>query len=169
MNYKVSNADLYITIDDEDYIKILSHSQTWCVEFRNIARSLVKSNNVIKVKAWSKILQKPVSLSHVVLDFPILNLGMVVDHINVNVLDNRKVNLRIISIRENNRNKIKQEFTSSKYFGVYFNNRGKWTAQLRVGNTSYTKSFETEYEAAKYSNELRKRFHGYNAILNDLN
>lgn len=46
-----------------------------------------------------------------------------VDHINNNKLDNRKINLRIVTPHQNSMNKSSALNTSSKYIGVFLNKR----------------------------------------------
>lgn len=64
--------------------------------------------------------------------------GLVVDHINQNKLDNRKVNLRCVTVSQNitNAKKFKGEH-SSKYRGVSFYTKlGKWVARTMVNHKS---------------------------------
>jgi len=58
-------------------------------------------------------------------------LGMQVDHINGNGLDNRRENLRIVTCRQNGQNLHIQK--SSKYPGVSWNkNAKKWQSTIRI-------------------------------------
>ena len=54
--------------------------------------------------------------------------GFVVDHINGDPLDNRKVNLRVVTVKENNDNQKKQRESESGYRGVYRQSRNTWVA-----------------------------------------
>jgi hypothetical protein len=71
---------------------------------------------------------------------------IVVDHINNNPLDNRLENLQLISHRENI---SKSKKGTSKYTGVYFNNKlKKWQSQITINYKNiYLGIFENEYEA----------------------
>ena len=62
--------------------------------------------------------------------------GMCTDHINHNKLDNRRINLRVCSQANNNKNVVKQpRKTSSQYKGVYWDtDRGMWKARIRLNN-----------------------------------
>ena len=75
----------------------------------------------------------------------------IVDHINGDKLDNRKVNLRIITRQQNNMNKSSRKNSTSKYIGVSFYNKTKrWVAEIRVNDKRvYIGSFLNEEDAAK--------------------
>ncbi len=79
--------------------------------------------------------------------------GMVVDHINGNTLDNRRHNLRICTVTENNQNTRKKTNTSSRFKGVNRNKNKKyncWSAYLRMGGkTVNLGSYATEEDAAR--------------------
>lgn len=73
-----------------------------------------------------------------------------IDHINGNKLDNRRNNLRIVTVEENNRNKTKRKNTLSKYLGVSKKNK-KYTAQLTLNDQNKSKLYalyEIEEHAA---------------------
>ncbi len=74
-----------------------------------------------------------------------------VDHINNNKLDNRKVNLRIVTPQQNNMNRTSSIKTSSKYIGVSYNKLSKkWYSQIYYNSKHYhLGSFTNEIDAAK--------------------
>ena len=84
-------------------------------------------------------------------------LNLVVNHINFNKLDNKLVNLEVITQRENtNRKHLK---SSSKYVGVMWDKANKkWRSQIRKnGKVNYLGLFLNELDASKaYQNELKK-------------
>ena len=62
---------------------------------------------------------------------------MVVDHINMNPLDNRKCNLRICTMQQNNFNKKEQTNNTSGRVGVTWDKQtNKWRAQIQVNGKS---------------------------------
>src|ERR1700690_799106 len=58
-----------------------------------------------------------ISLHRLIMGYP---EKLLVDHKNHNLLDNRRQNLRICSIAENNRNTNKKKITSSKFKGLSY-------------------------------------------------
>jgi hypothetical protein len=74
--------------------------------------------------------------------------GMVVDHINRDVTDNRKINLRVVTQQQNSRNRAN---ITGKYKGVsWTKSNSKWRATIQVsGKCKHLGYFEVEIEAAK--------------------
>lgn len=88
---------------------------------------------------------------------------MVVDHINRNPLDNRRLNLRVCTVEENNRNLSLRKNNTSGNMGVYFKPDKKnkpWVAQKYYkGAWLPIKLFKTKEEAIahrKYLDETYK-------------
>lgn len=73
----------------------------------------------------------------------------IIDHINGDTLDNRKVNLRITNKKGNGMNKGLNSNNSSGIKGVYrCNTRGKWVAAIKVnGKKIFLGYFEDKEEA----------------------
>ncbi len=59
-----------------------------------------------------------VLMHRVIIDPP---AGMLVDHISRDGIDNRRSNLRVCSIAENNRNRASKRGASSRFLGVHWN------------------------------------------------
>ena len=99
--------------------------------------------------------------------------GEIVDHINRNPLDNRKVNLRIASSTESNRNRGKNNTwkgkpTSSKYKGVSWDSRRmKWCSYIWSENRStHIGYFTEEKNAARAYDAMAYALYGAYAYLN---
>lgn len=92
-----------------------------------------------------------------------------VDHINNNILDNRRANLRLCSNSQNHMNIPKRSTsTSSRFKGVAWDGRtGKWAASIKK---DYKKIWlgrhATEEGAARAYNEAAKKHFGEFASLN---
>lgn len=96
--------------------------------------------------------------------------GMYVDHKNHDLLDNRRVNLRVCTPRQNTWNRVKLgRPTSSSHIGVRQLESGYWEA--RIFNGMYSESlgrFTVETDAALAYNEAAIRLHGEFAYLNEV-
>ena len=98
--------------------------------------------------------------------------GFFTDHINGDKTDNRKQNLRTVTIAENNRNAAKRIKASSVYKGVSFcrKHRSKpWAVEIQVSNKRYfVGNFKTETDAAIAYNNAARILHGEYARLNEV-
>lgn len=88
--------------------------------------------------------------------------GFVVDHINGNGLDNRRMNLRVCSNGENLRNRGASKSNKSGHKGISFDkSRNKWSVEICV---DYKKVFRKRFtcldEAVKAQREMMKKYHG---------
>ena len=95
---------------------------------------------------------------------------IVVDHINHNGLDNRKVNLRFATFSQNSMNfRTRRKARTSKYRGVRFVKRiNRWTARIAYNKKQkHLGCFVDEKAAAEAYNEAAKKYHGEFAVLND--
>jgi len=74
-----------------------------------------------------------------------------IDHININSLDNRIENLRVVNHSQNIRNQKKRPNCTSKYRGVYWDNqRNKWVAYISIdGKSKYLGIFINEEKASE--------------------
>jgi hypothetical protein len=83
----------------------------------------------------------------------------VIDHINYNKLDNRAINLQLVSNRENlSKDRFRQGY-SSKHVGVNWSKANKkWRAAIQINNKSYYLGyFDNELDASNaYQDALKK-------------
>jgi hypothetical protein len=91
----------------------------------------------------------------------------VVDHENHNGLDNRRANLKIATISQNNCNRRKMP-SRSKYRGIWWHKpAGKWEAAISYeGRYIYLGLFDNEIDVAKAYDEAARQYHGQFAVLN---
>ncbi len=94
--------------------------------------------------------------------------GQLVDHIDGNTSDNRRVNLRICTQAENIRNRGKPVVNSSGYKGVSWDKaRQKWQVHIAaLGVRKNLGRFVDKLEAARAYDTAAKIYHGEFARLN---
>ncbi len=95
--------------------------------------------------------------------------GMIVDHINRNSSDNRKVNLRAATQKQNLWNrKFMRRGGKTRYNGIRWDkNRKKWQVRLTInGRRESFGYYADEIEAAKAYDRLAKKYRGEYAVLN---
>lgn len=103
----------------------------------------------------------------------ILNLkdsDIIVDHINMNKLDNRKCNLRIASKSKNAMNRNAPKQNTSGYKGVSWRlDRKKWRAYIVLMGKQYSLGlFDKKEDAAMSYNDAAIKYHGEFARLNKI-
>lgn len=135
-------------IDDEDFDMV--NSFNWHVVNNYPVKSLGQRPN-----------RKKISMHRFVLGY--IPEGKLVDHINGDTLDNRKVNLRICTNAQNQMNAKKQDINnaSSIYKGVI--KHKPWRASIANTTIGY---FDTEIEAAQAYDTKAVELYGDFAKLN---
>lgn len=93
-----------------------------------------------------------------------------VDHINHKPNDNRKKNLRLVTVPQNQANtKIRKDNTSGVK-GVYFNKRNDcWVATIQVNKKQYSKNFNNKEDAIKYREYLEETYQKQYSYKNSMN
>ena len=144
----------FVIIDDEDYD--LVKNKKWYIDMNGYA-----IDNIDRVRMHRIIMDPP--------------KNMVIDHINRNTLENRKENLRICTIAQNNKNRSKTKkhwplsceryrkmtiddehvVTLPMYIYPYYKN-GRFCSYMfyirRKGVTHKKKGFKTPIDAVEYRN-----------------
>lgn len=119
------------------------------VNFRNVLCQKYDSDGLLVAKTLHKLIMKTPK-------------GMVVDHINGDVTDNRRRNLRVCSHLENSRNSKKQKNNTSGYKGVTRRSGYKkpfWARIKYKGKQISLGQFTTAKEAGiAYNDAARKYF-----------
>lgn len=140
---KSSNSNDYFIIDSEDYNKIRNYC--WC------------NSNGYAVAAIRGEKNKFIRMHRIIMNCSDAQDDLVVDHINHNTLDNRKVNLRIATDIQNNWNSIHVSNSGVKYNP----NNNKWNVfinyKLQRINLG---SFNTYNEALDIRNKAEYIFYG---------
>lgn len=90
-------------------------------------------------------------------------LGMQVDHVNGDGLDNRRCNLRVVTATENQRNKRRNRNNASGVSGVSYATRDRtWIAAIKVGGKGHILGHFKEFDdavAARRAAEIEHGFH----------
>jgi hypothetical protein len=95
--------------------------------------------------------------------------GRVIDHRNVNSLDNRRDNLRHATRAQNNYNRRKtRKKTTSRFIGIHLEKRDcNWKVQIRnQGKLIYIGRYDNEIDAARAYDCAALKYHGEFARLN---
>lgn len=140
----------YTIIDTEDYSWLSQWK--WC--------ALISKYGVV---AMRQVKRKNVYMHRLILDAP---AGMEVDHVNHNMADNRKQNLRRCSHAENMKNQVPQKNAGSPYKGVT-EHYGGWRARITKNfQLVHLGTYKTEVEAAMAYDTKAKELFGEFAYLN---
>lgn len=147
-----------ILVDDEDYEAL--NAFTWYLTSRGYATRKKRKG-------------EEAPSTHITMHRQIMGVQAVrephVDHINGDITDNRRSNLRLVTHSENMQNK-KSSGNSSGYRGVYWNPLTKaFYVCITVRGVKYSGGrFENKEDAAKAYNDLATKHLGEIARLNDV-
>lgn len=93
--------------------------------------------------------------------------GQIVDHIDGNVLNNTRDNLRLANKSTNGMNRRAQRNNKSGFKGVCKHTQcERWVAQIVIGGVKWSGTFKTAEDAAKAYDEKALELHGEFATLN---
>lgn len=141
---------LWTLVDEDVYPTVRNHP--WCI------------SGVRTSYASARVGNRHVKLHHLVVGHP--SVGLQVDHINGNKLDNRRCNLRLATNSQNCQNK--PPGMGREWKGIRKSKCG-WMARIRTPDGRICLgTFKTEVEAARAYNEAAKRLHGEFAWLNPI-
>lgn len=145
---KLSNSNKEILLDDEDYEK-LGQFTYW----------LRKDGYACRTEHYYEGRKQIAVVICIQWEIMKRQKDRVIDHINRNTLDNRKQNLRICTLSENQINRPKPRNNTTGYKGVVYHKRDKvFRAKIKFNNVEYhIGSFKTAKEAAiAYNNKAKE-------------
>lgn len=154
---------LYTMVDDEDF-EFLSQFK-WVLSRKGYAETG-------RTKLLKRYYPKTRVQMQRLLMRDVVKEGLLVDHINGDKLDNRKENLRLVTMSQSNANRGKINFRykpdkRSKFIGVSWN-RNKWRAIIcKEGNQEYIGRFDNEEDAARAYNKRALELFGEYARTNE--
>lgn len=133
-----------ILVDAEDYEKVKQHS--WCISKTGYPVARMDDGRVVKLTRFL---------------LNVTNPKLVVDHINGDPFDNRKVNLRICTNAENARNCKLSKNNKSGYVGVFQTPKGRWWARIMINRKEKRLgTFDTMEEAIKARRDAEDKYFG---------
>lgn len=151
---------LFALVDDEDAERVLAH-KWYAASTKSLfyaCREAKKGEPYTRTVLMHRFLINPPA-------------GLIVDHADHDGLNNRRENLRLCSLRQNNTNKRCSKGRTSSYKGVncYQNLSRPWRAKIKLYDKCiHLGYFSTEEEAALAYNQAALQLHGEFACLNEL-
>jgi hypothetical protein len=96
-------------------------------------------------------------------------VGEIVDHIDGNRLNNKRSNLRVVSVSQNSQNSYQKYKSTSMFKGVSWDSRlKKWRVDIRVkGRKRFLGKFEDVLDAALAYDVAALEFYGNDAMTNE--
>ena len=162
---KLSNYDGFAVVDEELHEEFSKHK--WRADFKKSKiHRVCRDRNKKDPAGKTKIFMHQAVIS-------VVPVGMVIDHINHNTLDNRKTNLRVCTVRENALNSGPSKNNRTQYKGVTMrklkNDKISYVARIENRGVSiYIGVFDTPEKAARAYNKKAKELFGEFAYLNDV-
>lgn len=147
----------YMKVDLEDLE--LANSRKW---YLNMKKYASYGEGSVRLKTYRKIF-----FHRLVINVP---NDLCVDHINRDTLDNRKINLRVVTSVQNQMNKRGYKNRSSRYKGVTWGKEAKkWEVRVMLkGKQHFVGRFNDELDAAKAYNDRARDLFGEFAYQNEV-
>lgn len=159
---KLGNG-MSVKVDDEDFEYLNQFKWQY---FKNAHNNNFYARRIVYLKGNKKT--RKIRMHREILGLTDKNPKILVDHINHDGLDNRKINLRICNSSENAANSLKRKSNKSGYKGVHWNKKHKqYYAQIVVNRSKkHLGCFENPVEAAKAYDAAAVKYHGEFALVN---
>lgn len=146
-----SGNEVYALVDDSDSWAL---DWNWCLSSGYVRGAPKGKSSVVKQQRLSRLVTGA-------------SEGMVVDHINHDILDNRCSNLRVCTYAQNSANAKPRKGTSG--FKGVSKLRAKWQANIcHRGKVEYLGVFDSPEDAARAYNVRAVELRGDFALLNEV-
>lgn len=152
------NENLWAIIDLDDLERVINFPYTWFAKFNKSIDGYyaAASQYIPELKR-----ARPIHLHQFIMNATENN----VDHINHNPLDDRKSNLRVITVSQNSRyRESKNSNNKSGYRNVSWDKKEqKWIVKLHInGKNKILGKFSLEDldKAGQYAEEMRQKYYG---------
>lgn len=141
-----NTSDRFFIFDVDDYDKIKDY--TWCIKKTGYVRAETYNYGISEIQVHRLIMDCPDD--------------MVIDHINRKPWDNRKCNLRICTIQQNNINRrFDKRPSNTGVMGVTLRKWGKYEVAISVnGKRKYLGLYKTLEEAKQVRLDAEKKYWG---------
>lgn len=145
---KVSNLNKYFLVDSHIYKKLKKYKWFFNIKNKKYKKGYIQRTQHIYISK-NKYKRKTIYLHRYLTN---ASKGFEVDHINGNVFDNRLKNLRIVSHKDNMKNRKSVRGATSKHVGIHLHKlTGKWRAQINIDGYTFSLGlFKSSKEAAEY-------------------
>lgn len=154
------NEQFTIKVDTEDLTRLIKFGRPWHVAFLpNSSTYYASCCERLKTEGGEKICNI-LYLHRWVLNYSGNNL---IDHVDHDPLNNRKINLRITDIPDNSKHRGKRNKNNkSGYRNVCWHTReSKWCVQLMInGKNTVLGKFDNVDEAGIFAEQMRKKYYG---------
>lgn len=149
----------FAMVDDEDFEELARRK--WCPNF---CKHTNKTYVVRTLSAGESSIKKVVKLHRFLLGFPI---GVQVDHIDGNTLNNQRKNLRTCTPSQNMSNRARSDNRSSSLYKGVGKRRGMFCCLISIeGRQVWVGQSESEETVAAMYNKAAIRYYGEFAVLN---
>jgi hypothetical protein len=150
-------------IDTEDIEKIEKLGIKWGVTYAKNNDSYYAHGSKIRGYIDGKYRYKGYYLHRMIFDKEVLK-GQFINHINHNTLDNRKINLEIVSVKDNDQHrKDKNKNNKSGYRNVFWStNDERWIVSLMIDGKRKSMGrfkYDELHEAGKFAEQMREKYY----------
>lgn len=152
----------FALVDDDDFKELNQHK--WYASLNTGTNSFYAVRSIgLKCGKWVKLRMNRIVMS--------CDIDLCIDHINHNTLDNRKLNLRIVTKSQNGMNQRRRNTNKSGITGVtWCDKRNKWRAHIVVDRKQkHLGRFTLKKDAINARVKAEDRYHGEYSYNNSIN